>query len=320
MNYFNYDYNYNNIYSNLQGVNILYNKPNIPKIKGNESMVDSLIIASNIHKNIRYDIQRMLRPGVSIYDIAQKINNKTREYTNNVGINSGIAFPPVLSVNNCIAHFSPKKNQDIKLSFDDNVKIDFGVHVNGYIIDSAFTAYFNNKHDDIHKCCKEALNEGLKHIGIDSYINDISTSIEEVVNSYGYKIIKNVGGHNIEQFNIHAGLFISNYNNGSNQRMKKGIYAIEPFISYKSESSHNGKEDNNYRLKTKNSKLYETFNNLIFTDTHVDFYNLNGEFKNEKDIIKYPALYINDDIGVQYEHTVYVDDDKKIILSQYDDY
>jgi methionyl aminopeptidase len=320
MNYFNYDYNYNNIYSNLRGINILNKKPKIRKINGNENIIESLTIAGNIHKNVRYDIQRMLRPGVSIYDISKTINNKIREYTNNTGVNGGIAFPPVLSVNDCIAHFSPTKKQDVILSFDDNIKIDFGVHVNGYIIDSAFTCYFNNKHDDIHKCCKEALYEGIRNVGIDAYINDISSSIEEVVNSYGFKIIKNVGGHNIERFNIHAGMFISNYSNGNKQRMKKGIYAIEPFITYKSEYSFEGKENNNYRIKRKNGKLYETFNDFIFTDTHIDYYNLNDEFKKEKNIKNYPSLYIKNDIGVQYEHTIYVDDNQKIVMSQYDDY
>ena len=62
------------------------------------------------------------------------------------------------------------------------------------MVDSAFTSYFNPKHDEIHRVCKEALYEGLKHIGIDGYINDCTKAIQEVVESYDYKIIQGLGG------------------------------------------------------------------------------------------------------------------------------
>lgn len=320
--YFNYDYNYNNIYSNLRGVNIINNNINI-NINNNKSPLE---LAGDIHKMIRYDIQRKLRPNTSIYDLSLFVNSKIREYVNKYQnkkqINDGIAFPPIFSVNNCIAHYSPTKETDIILKFDDNVKIDFGVHIDGYIVDSAFTVYFNKKYDDIHNCCKEALYNALKNFKIDSYIKDIGNDIQEIVDSYGFKIIKNVGGHNIERYNIHGGDFIFNYKNSNNGRIKKGIYAIEPFISYNSEYSFNGKENNNYRIYNEKSKLYEYFNNMIFTDTHIDYFNLHNIFKNEKkNLTFYPALYIEkNDIGVQYEHTVYVDENKTTIVSKGDDY
>ena len=95
----------------FKGINILKKEDliKIPKINGDEDENESYKIAGNIHKNIRYDIQKLLKPGASIYEISQLINKKIREYTNNVGVNGGIAFPPILSVSNCIAHFSPTK-------------------------------------------------------------------------------------------------------------------------------------------------------------------------------------------------------------------
>lgn len=47
-------------------------------------------------------------------------------------IKKGIAFPTCLSVNNCICHFSPTKNdQDYELKENDVVKIDLGAHIDG---------------------------------------------------------------------------------------------------------------------------------------------------------------------------------------------
>ena len=311
------------MFKKFRGVNKLHisNLHNVPNITGKENELESYILAGNIHKNIRFDIQNNLKIGSSIFDISELINKKTRQYTKNIGVNGGIAFPPVLSINDCIAHYSPTKQTDIILKYDDNIKIDFGVQVNGYIVDSAFTSYFNPKHDEIHRVCKEALYEGLKHVGIDGYIKDCSKAIQEVVESYDYKVIKGVNGHSIERYNVHGGVSVNNYSISeyfNYEKFKKGAYAIEPFISYKNDKYFSGKTANNYRVSNKNMELYKYFNNLIFTDSHVKYYDINNIFQNEKhDLHYYPSLYIKSgDMGVQYEHTVYVLDDKTINISK----
>ncbi|XP_068123725.1 proliferation-associated protein 2G4 isoform X2 [Hyperolius riggenbachi] len=50
----------------------------------------------------------------------------------------GIAFPTSISVNNCVCHFSPlKSDPDYLLKNGDLVKIDLGVHVDGFIANVA---------------------------------------------------------------------------------------------------------------------------------------------------------------------------------------
>uniref|UniRef100_A0A2I3HTQ3 Peptidase M24 domain-containing protein n=1 Tax=Nomascus leucogenys TaxID=61853 RepID=A0A2I3HTQ3_NOMLE len=52
----------------------------------------------------------------------------------------GIAFPTSISVNNCVCHFSPlKSDKDCILKEGDLVKIDLGVHVDGFIANVAHT-------------------------------------------------------------------------------------------------------------------------------------------------------------------------------------
>ena len=315
------------MFKNFRGVNKLHisNLNDIPNITGNENELESYILAGKIHKNIRFCIQENLKIGTSIYDLSQLINNKIRKYTKNIGVNSGIAFPPILSVSDCIAHYSPTKKTDIKLKYDDNVKIDFGVHVNGYIVDSAFSAYFNKKHDLIHKACYEALLEGIKYMKIDALVRDCSDVIQEIIDSYDFEVIKGVNGHSIERYNVHGNINILNYGKKysyTNERFKKGAFAIEPFISYKSSNFFEDKYANNYKVNNKNSELYKYFNNLIFTDSHLEYYNINNIFnKEKKDLYYYPALYIDkEDIGVQYEHTVYITDTNTINITKGYDY
>jgi curved DNA binding protein len=52
----------------------------------------------------------------------------------------GIAFPTCVSVNNCICHFSPLRSDlDVVLSDGDVVKIDLGIHIDGFIAAIAHT-------------------------------------------------------------------------------------------------------------------------------------------------------------------------------------
>jgi methionine aminopeptidase len=60
----------------------------------------------------------------------------------------GIAFPTCLSVNNCICHFSPSKNDpDLILKEDDLVKVDLGAHIDGFIAVVAHTIVVNQSPD-----------------------------------------------------------------------------------------------------------------------------------------------------------------------------
>ncbi len=315
---------------NLMGVSLIKNNIDIPKINGNESMMESLEKASIIHKMVRKNIVHMIKPGVKIYDISKKINDIIRIYTNNTGINGGIAFPPTVSLTNVIAHHSPEP-ADRAILFDDNVKLDIGVHVNGWSIDSAFTCYFNPDYYILHKATKEALNYAIRNIGIDTYINDISKIITEIVESYEIiykgniehlKVVKNLTGHKIEQYNLHAKPYVYNSPTILNlSRFKEGVYAIEPFVSILSDNYINGSQRNNYRITDKNHPLFKIFNNMIFSDYHLIHYNITNFNKNDPRIIIYPDLIGNkNDMIAQYEHTIYIDDMKKINLSQFDDY
>ena len=109
------------------------------------------------------------------------------------------------------------------------------------------------------------------------------------------KLFKGSEGHSIERYNVHGGVSVNNYLNeySNNKRFKKGAYAIEPFISYKNNKYYSGKTSNNYRVSNDNMELYKYFNNLIFTDSHIKYYDINNIFQNEKHNLNYyPPLKV----------------------------
>lgn len=302
-------------------------------IKPDMSCLESLRMAGSIHKMIRRDMHQILKPGLDLFDLSTFINRKIRYYTNDIGVNGGIGFPPILSMSNIIAHYSPYKK--MILGYNDNLKIDFGVHVNGWIVDSAFTIHFNPDFDVLSIATKDAIDNALKVVGIDTPIDDISSTINEIVESYEMmyrgslhqlKVIDGVSGHNIKQYNIHGGLTIPNKPSYNTQRMAAGVYAIEPFVSIIDSSYYEGNEQNNYRIKPQYIKecnqLYERFNNLIFSDSHLLYYNINIDYYKKNNMIDiYPALYGHkDDLSCQYEHTVYLDESLKEVISRSYDY
>jgi methionine aminopeptidase len=67
-------------------------------------------------------------------------------------------------LNNCAAHYTPKNGDNTILQRDDVCKIDFGTHINGRIIDCAWTVAFNPKYDPLLQAVREATNAGIRVI------------------------------------------------------------------------------------------------------------------------------------------------------------
>ena len=121
------------------------------------------------------------------------------------------------------------------------MKIDFGTQVSGLIIDCAFTVAFNPTYDELLLACQDATNAGLKECGIDVTLGAIGAACQEVMESYEVvikgklypvKSIKNLCGHSIEPYKIHAGKSVPIVKKNDNTRMEEGeLFAIENFGS-----------------------------------------------------------------------------------------
>ena len=316
-----------------------------------QDKVESLKVGSSIHKAIRKHIRPHLKPGLKLSELADLIENKCKELTKEKGINQGIGFPSSLSVDDCAAHFTPSKEYDVTLNENSILKVDFGVHVNGWITDSAFTIAFNNKYKNLLDGVKDATYTGIKTAGIDVNIKEWGKGIQEVMESYEVEIdgetypvqvIKNLGGHNILKNRIHGGVFLPGAHIDyypDNLKFQEGIYAIETFGSTKSNMIEERKEENtifmnkslttfklNKNLSSFYSKILKKFETMPYCTRYLDkmFTNYQPKMENlvYQDIVSaYPPLHcINGGMTAQYEHTIYLNENKKIIFSESTDY
>lgn len=113
--------------------------------------------------------KEIIKPGNTLYDIAEGIEDGVRALVGHQGLErgdglkAGIAFPTGLCLNNTAAHSTPTPSgKKIVLQHEDVMKVDFGVHVNGRIVDSAFTVAFDHKYDNLLASVKAATNTGIK--------------------------------------------------------------------------------------------------------------------------------------------------------------
>jgi methionyl aminopeptidase len=350
--------NYVDRYGELRGIDPIFNKINIPtNYPFDNDVIGSLEHAATIHKEVRRFLQPYLRPGIKLVDIAKLIELKTAELSNqSKSINKGIGFPVGLSVNECAAHWHPSTNDNSILNKDDIIKIDFGTEANSWIIDSAFTVCFNPKFDILMQAVRDATETGIKNIGIDVDIGEWGKEIQEVMESYEItiddksvpiKAVNNLGGHNITKGIIHGGIFLPAVDMRKtlppNYRFKEGIYAVETFGSTGNNYMNEIGDSTLYRInplkingstqlkldstKKLYNKIYSAFNTLPFTDRYVELFNI-GNWKGNLKILSsynlihsYPPLCAEKGAyTAQYEHTVYIGDNKKIVFSRGEDY
>ena len=334
---------------NYCGVNEITSSKNIPTIYSNEDYETSLIKGGIIHHEVRSEIQKIIKPGLKLSELADKIESTTRNLTKNIGLNNGIGFPPSLSVSNCTAHYTPYKNHDVVLNYDDNIKIDFGVVVNGWIVDSAFSVYFDPKYENLHLAVEEATKNGIKNIAVDGRINEWGNDNREVMESYEIELdgnvypiksIKNLGGHNILKNRIHGGEFLPVYDTGYDKKFSEQVYAIETFGGIDCESVYEKKLENSIymmdiskiqRVKDKPIKKFvKKIQNKFFTIPFCERYleNINDNYKDycnklvNLDVFRpYPPFYSkNGKMTAQYEHTVILKENSKNIISKFEDY
>ena len=202
---------------------------------------------AEIHRQVRQYAQRTIKPGQSLTEIAENIEDSVRALCGHQGLTegdaliAGMGFPTGLSLNHCAAHYNPNAGNKMVLQQEDVMKVDIGVHINGRIVDSAFTLAFENKYDNLLQAVKEATNAGIREAGIDARVGEIGGVIQETMESfeveldgktYPVKSIRNLSGHTILPYSIHGTKSVPIVKSNDQTKMEEGdVFAIETFGS-----------------------------------------------------------------------------------------
>ena len=127
--------------------------------------------AAEVHRQARQWVQETIKPGQTLQDIAVGIEDSVRALLGNAGLEpgdsrkAGMGFPTGICLNHQVAHYTPNPGQkDVVLQQQDVMTVDFGVHIDGWIVDSAFTMAFDHTYDNLLAAVKDATNAGIKVI------------------------------------------------------------------------------------------------------------------------------------------------------------
>ncbi len=171
-------------------------------------------------------IKPMLKEGVGIVEIGEKIENKIKE------LGGGIAFPVNISINENAAHYTPDIRDSTKLNEGDLVKIDIGTHVDGYIWDRAFTVCIGKNSHPLIDASKEALEKAKKLIKPGTEICEISEVVEDTLSEHGFNPIRNLCGHGLDRYKPHSRFSIPNGKNNIKDELESDqALAMEVFAT-----------------------------------------------------------------------------------------
>ena len=215
------------------------------ELRQNERMTSDLYSklrhASEVHRQVRHHAQSFIKPGIKLVDMCERLEEMNRLLVKDSGLERGIGFPTGCSLNHVAAHYTPNVGDDTVLTYDDVMKVDFGTQIDGRIIDCAWTVSFNPKYDNLLEAVKMATDAGIRAAGIDVRLCDIGEAVQEVMESYEVeldgktypvKCIRNLNGHSIGQYQIHAGKSVPIVKCDDVTKMEEGeIFAIETFGS-----------------------------------------------------------------------------------------
>ena len=187
---------------------------------------EKYIKAGKIAAEVREESKDIVKAGVRLLEIAEKLEGLIKEKGGQP------AFPLNLSLNELAAHYTPYKGDETEIKSGDVLKIDMGVHVDGYVADTAYTIAFGSGHEKLTEASKQALENAIEAVKPDVLISDISKKIEETIRSFGFNPVSNLTGHGLEQYHLHAEPQIPNVNfHGSRRLAKDQVIAIEPFAT-----------------------------------------------------------------------------------------
>jgi len=191
------------------------------------SFVEAYREAGRIAAEVRERAKRLVRANKRLIEICDRVEGWIME------LGGAPAFPCNLSINEVAAHYTSPLGDRSVVPDRSIVKVDLGVHIDGYIADTAVTVCLNPEYEDLKRAAEEGLQAAIEVLRAGIRASEVGAVIERKIREWGFKPIRNLTGHRISKYNLHAGEVIPNVHSRlCRQRLAVGdIYAVAPFPS-----------------------------------------------------------------------------------------
>lgn len=174
-----------------------------------------------------------VRPGIGYLETCQFVEKEIETR------GGSPAFPTGIGVDRVTAHYAPQDDDKSVFRESDLIKVDFGVHIDGYITDTAVSITFNPDHRLLLEATERALGAAIETAKREARTGEIGREIYREASRFGFKTIENLTGHTLDRYVVHAGKSIPNLYIPGMQSLKKGdVFAIEPFVTLASAAGY----------------------------------------------------------------------------------
>ena len=296
-----------------------------------EEAIEKFRLSGKILRETREEIKNFVREDMPIIDICEKAEKTIMDKGGKP------AFPCNVSINEIAAHYTSPPNDNRRIPRKSIVKVDIGVHVDGYLTDTAVTICFNPEYKSLVDTAEQALKTAINSIHPEMSTSKLGAIIEKTIKSHGFKPISNLTGHQVGRYLVHAGTSLPNVAQLSFSKIKLGeVYAIEPFVTLPDAVGRveDGEEATIFRfLKSKSLKnpyakqllkhIEENFRTLPFAERWLQSIVPKGHYReafrellSSKALMGYPIFVeVSRKPVAQAEHTVLIVEDGCVILT-----
>jgi len=182
--------------------------------------------AGAIARRVRDEACRMISEGIKVIEICEAVEDMIRAQ------GARPAFPCNIGINEVAAHYTPPPGDTLAIPPRSIVKIDLGVSLDGYLADTAATVALAPELEPLAEAARMALYEAVRAMRPGVEVSEIGYVVQRTATMLGFKPIRNLTGHEIRRFELHAGTTIPNIAAPCPGRLRPGhVYAIEPFVT-----------------------------------------------------------------------------------------
>jgi methionyl aminopeptidase len=190
------------------------------------SIPEQYYASGRITRKLRSLVKETVRPGMGYVETCEWVEKEI------VARGGAPAFPTGIGVNQVTAHYAPQEADASKFLESDVIKVDFGVHVDGYVTDTAVTVTFNPEYEFLVEAAERTLNAAVGTLKGERRVGEIGREIRREASRLGFKTIENLTGHTIERYTVHAGKSIPNLFVQNMPSLKDSeVFAVEPFLT-----------------------------------------------------------------------------------------
>jgi methionyl aminopeptidase len=228
------------------------------------SEIEDMRKSGSILATVLDEVEKYLKPGVTTEELNTVAAKKLKKLGGLPAFLGYYGFPAVIciSVNDEVVHGIPGKRI---IKNGDIVSLDFGVNYNGMITDAARTVLVgaaNKAKMQLIAGTLESLDAGISAVKAGARIGDISSSIQSVLDEYGYGIVRDLVGHGVGH-ELHEDPNIPNYGKASTgPELESGMtIAIEPMATLGSYKVYTA--DDGWTILTRDGSLAAHFEDTI---------------------------------------------------------